>query len=241
MIQKLSSNPSKIPSPRTDEIMKMCKSTWNETVSKVDIYATVKRNAITIKLDGLEDYLVSSRLKALVWEEMKEFHSKLLSNPNPASLKKLEEVMIPSDDVKHILKKVVDGTPPDEGLEIISGELTDEERDDMEIEQEENNLDENGSGNMNVVDDVEEHETVDETDAAASSFVQKSKKASLEPKIKAHLECLNRLGCVADTGKKEKPVELLPFLVKVENVFAKERQPCKARAKAKKSKANMTN
>ena len=71
MIQKLSSNPSKIPSPRTDEIMKICKSTWNETVSKVDIYATFKRNAITIKLDDLEDYLVSSRLKALMWEEMK--------------------------------------------------------------------------------------------------------------------------------------------------------------------------
>ena len=139
--------------------------------------------------------------------------------------------MIPSDNVKYILKKVVDGTPPDEGLKIISGELSDEERNDMEIEQEENNLDENGSGNMNVVDDVEEHENVDETDAAAPSFVQKSKKASLEPKIKAYLECLNRLGCVADTEKKQKPVELLPFVVKVENVFAKERQRCKLERK----------
>ena len=43
--------------------------------------------------------------------------------------------------------------PPDEGLETIGGELNDEEWDDMENEQEENNLDENGSGNMNMVDD----------------------------------------------------------------------------------------
>ena len=43
--------------------------------------------------------------------------------------------------------------PPDEGLETIGGELTDEEWDDMENEQEENNLDENRSGNINMVDD----------------------------------------------------------------------------------------
>ena len=68
--------------------------------SKVDIHGAFKRNAISIKLDGSEDYLVLSKLKALVWEEMKEFRSKLLRNPHPASLKKLEEVMIPTDSVK---------------------------------------------------------------------------------------------------------------------------------------------
>ena len=60
-------------------------------------------------------------------------------------------------------------------------------------------------------------------------------------KIKADLECLSRIGHVANTKKKEGSVELLPFLVKQENVLAKERQRCKAWAKAKKSKANMTN
>ena len=37
MTEKLRSNPNKIPSPSRDEIMQMCKSAWNETVSKVDI------------------------------------------------------------------------------------------------------------------------------------------------------------------------------------------------------------
>ena len=87
--------------------------------------------------------------------------------------------MITPDGVKYKLKKVVDGTPPDEELEIIGRELIDEEWDDMENEQEENKLDENGSGNMIVVHHVEEYENVDEleaagyqADAAASSSVQ---------------------------------------------------------------------
>ena len=52
MIEKLHSNRNKIPSPSRDEIMQMCKSAGNETVSKVDIHGAFKRNAITIKLDG---------------------------------------------------------------------------------------------------------------------------------------------------------------------------------------------
>ena len=88
------------------------------------------------------------------------------------------------------------------------GELTDEEWDDMENEKGENNLDENGSGNMNMVDDIEEHENLDETEAArdqadvvASSSVQESETAYLDLKIKADLESLSRIGCVVDTGK----------------------------------------
>ena len=76
----------------------------------------------------------------------------------------------------------------------------------MENEQEENNLDENGSGNMNVVDDVKEHDNVDETeavgdqvDASASSSVQESETASLDIKSKADLKCLSRTGCAVDT------------------------------------------
>ena len=133
---------------------------------------------------------------------------------------------------------MVDDTPLDKGLEIIGGELADEEWDDMENEQDENNLDENGSRNMNVVDDVEGHENVDETEApsdqadvATSSSVQESEIASLDPKIKADLEYLSRIGC--DTDKKQSSVELLPFLLKVKNTLAKERQRYKARVKAK--------
>ena len=64
--------------------MQMCKSAWNKTVSKVDINGAFKWNAITIKLDGSEDYLVLNKLKALLCKEMKEFRLRLLSNPHPA-------------------------------------------------------------------------------------------------------------------------------------------------------------
>ena len=60
---------------------------------------------------------------------------------------------------------MADGTPPDEELEIIGGELTDEEWNVMENEQKEHNLDQNGSENMNVVDGGEEHKNVDEPEA----------------------------------------------------------------------------
>ena len=39
----------------------------------VDVSDVFKRNGLTIKLDGFEDHLVSSKLKALVWDKMKEF------------------------------------------------------------------------------------------------------------------------------------------------------------------------
>ena len=143
---------------------------------------------------------------------------------------------------------MADGTPSDEELEIIGGELTDEEWNVMENEQKEHNLDQNGSENMNVVDGGEEHKNVDEPEAAgdqgnasASSSVQKSETTTLDLKIKADLECRSVIEGVVDTEKKQSSVEFLLFLVKVENVLAKERQQCKARTKAKKSKANMTN
>ena len=71
---------------------------------------------------------------------------------------------------------------------------------------------------MNVVDDIEEHENVDENEAegdqagpAASPYVPESETASLDPKIRADLECLSRIGCVVDREKKRSSVELLPF------------------------------
>ena len=73
MIERLRENSDKIPSPSRDEIKKMCKAAFKEGIAKVDVRDAFKRNGLTIKLDGSEDHLVSSKLKALVWDEMKEF------------------------------------------------------------------------------------------------------------------------------------------------------------------------
>ena len=55
MIEKLQENPDKIPSPNRDEIMQILKSSWSDTIGKIDIHSAFKRNELTIKLDGSED------------------------------------------------------------------------------------------------------------------------------------------------------------------------------------------
>ena len=66
----------------------MCKTAFAETLEKLDVSDAFKRNGLTNKLDGSEDHLVSSKLEALVWYEMKQFLSELLSKPHPTTLKK---------------------------------------------------------------------------------------------------------------------------------------------------------
>ena len=111
----------------------MCKATFSETLKKVDISDVFERNGSIIKLDGLEDHLVSNTLKVLVWGKINEFRSQLLNWPNPNTLKTLEEVMITKDGVKRkLLDEVINSIPPDKGSEIYDEEYTDDEWDDNE-------------------------------------------------------------------------------------------------------------
>ena len=41
-----------------------------------------------------------------------------------ATLKEVEELMIPLDCAKRMLDRVVDSVPPDKGCEVLDGELT---------------------------------------------------------------------------------------------------------------------
>ena len=63
----------------------------SDIIAKIDIHSAFKQNELTIKLDGSEEHLVSSRLKALIRDEMKDFRTQLLNSPHPATIKKLEE------------------------------------------------------------------------------------------------------------------------------------------------------
>ena len=64
MIEKLGKYPDKNPSSKRDEITKICKAAFAETLAKVDFSDVFKRNGLAIKLDGSEDHLVSNKLKA---------------------------------------------------------------------------------------------------------------------------------------------------------------------------------
>ena len=141
----------------------------------------------------------------------------MFSKPHPITLKKLAEVMIPPDGVKQELDGVVDNLPPDKGYEVLFGELTEEEWNENE--------------NETVADsDDEEDITVSENDVSTPEVesMPESESISVNPELKADLDCLSRIESAINTEKKSSSANLLPFLVRVENMLAGEQQRCKA-------------
>ena len=161
---------------------------------------------------------------------MKEFCSVMLSKTHPATLKKLEEVMIPPDGVKRKLDAVVDNVPSDKDYEVLDGKLTEEEWDKDETE--------------TVADsDDEEDIAVSENDISTpeGESMPESESISVDPELKADLDCLNRIESTFNTQKKSSSTNLLPFLVRVENMLAEERKPCKAAARKTRKKTKLKN
>ena len=148
---------------------------------------------------------------------MKEFRLVLLSKPHPTTLKKLEEVIIPPDGVKRKLDGVVDNVPPGEGYEVLDEELTKEEWDENE--------------NETVVDsDDEEDITESENDVSTpeGESIPESESISVDPELKADLDCSSQIESVINTERKSNSANLLPFLIRVKNMLAGELQRRKA-------------
>ena len=227
MIDLLTENPGKIPAPNRDQMMRLCQAAFNEALVDVDISGAFKRNGLTIKLDGTEDHLVSNKLKLLVWDKMIEFRERLLRTPHPSSLKKLDEMMIPPDGVKRKLVGVVDGVPPDEGMEVLGGELTDEEY-------------ASNSGSESKNEEEEESSVTQVTQKQPPSQTQHKSTVDLstvDPVLKADLECLNRIES-AITAEKSGNKNLLPFLVKMQNIVSGERKRRRQKDKATRNEAD---
>ena len=166
----------------TDEIMQILNSSWSDTIVKIDIHSGFKQNRLTIKRDGSEDHLVSSRLKALIWDEMKDFCTQLLNSPHPATIKKLEEEMIPPEGVTRKFSRVVDGILPDEGYEILGGEPTDDEWD----------------------SDVNESEDeTNNTEQLSNTQISDNECTSVNPEVEADFACLSIIESVVSMEKKQ--------------------------------------
>ena len=187
----------------------MLKSSWSDTITEIDIHSAFKQNELTIKLDGSEDHLVSSRLKGLIWDEMTDFRTQLLNSPHPATIKKLVEEMISPEGVKRKLNGVVNDIPPDEEYEILGGEPTDDEwgSDESENETEDETSDTEQLSNTQVTD------------------VADNECTSVDPEVEADLVCLSRIEVVS-MEKKESSDNLLLFFIKTDNASCKERQRC---------------
>ena len=125
---------------------------------------------------------------------MKELRSVLLNKPPPTTLKKLEEVMIPPDGVKQKLDGNVDSVPSDERYELLDGQLTEEE------------WDENENGTVAVSDD-EEDITVSENNVFTpeGKSMPENKSISVDPELKADLNCLSRIDLLLTQRRKVAP------------------------------------
>ena len=124
MIKKLEANRHKISTLNRDEIMQIFLAAWNNGE------AAFKRNGITSKLDVKENYFVSSKLKELVWEEIRSFAQNCLIFVHVKSLKQLEAKILPPHGVKRKVEATVNGVPRDEACEIFDGIETSDESED---------------------------------------------------------------------------------------------------------------
>ena len=111
MIAQLRSDPTKIPQPSRNEMMRMLVESNNSI--DVDIPARYKALWITNKLDGSEDHLVSERIMTLVCQKLMLFRENLMKNASPKTLKDLLKLITPAKSVKR--GKNANSLPIDEG------------------------------------------------------------------------------------------------------------------------------
>ena len=112
MLEQLNNDPNKIPSPSRDEMMRMLLKAWE--LLDVDTEREFKSLFVTNALDGSEDYLVSDKLYALVWNEMVKFRTELMSSRSEKTLKEVIRKLIPPNGVKQKRN--------DEGIELVDCE-----------------------------------------------------------------------------------------------------------------------
>ena len=98
MLEQLNNDPNKIPSPSRDEMMRMLLKAWE--LLDVDTEREFKSLFVTNALDGLEDYLVSDKLYALVGNEMVKFRTELMTSHPAKTLKEVIRKLIPPKGVK---------------------------------------------------------------------------------------------------------------------------------------------
>ena len=81
MLEQLRVDPSKMPQPSRDDMMKMLAESFNSL--KIDEVNRFKALWVTNALDSSEDYLVSEKIMALVGSHLKEFRDESTKKDSP--------------------------------------------------------------------------------------------------------------------------------------------------------------
>jgi hypothetical protein len=87
MIKQLRDAPKKNPQPSRNDMMWMLCQSFEEVLDETDFSERFKSIWITNKLDGSEDYKVSSKLMDMVGNELKEFRKELLAKQSPKNIR----------------------------------------------------------------------------------------------------------------------------------------------------------
>ncbi|KAK7467855.1 hypothetical protein BaRGS_00036926, partial [Batillaria attramentaria] len=119
VLEKLSDNPNRVPSPSRDEMMRMLVESWNSL--EVDANQALKSLFVNNALDGSEDHLVSEKLFDLVGNTIVDFRDQLLREQPPKNVRDLMKTITPPKGVRR--KAVAAGEQPaDEGVELMDCE-----------------------------------------------------------------------------------------------------------------------
>ena len=224
MIEKLRKDKNKIPTPSRDDMMQMFSKAWNDILKQIDGEHVFKKNKLTIKFDGSEDHLVNRRLWDLVGDEMVKFRGNLLRSPPKSTLKGVKR------------KSNAPGIPPeDEGFEIFDGE----EREAEEYARLEGG--ESGSEEEAEEEEAEEEEAekeaaeMDTEEPHVEEDVSQNDNAGGVVMVDKNLEFLDQIRKLVSGDRKNSELskELLPYLVKIDNLLST------ARRKYLKEKANL--
>ena len=98
MLEQLEKDPIKILSPSRNEIMSMLLQAC-ETL-EIDVKREFKSLFVINALGGLEDYLVSDKLFALIGDEMVDFRKEFMSQNSVKTLKEVVRNLLPLKGVK---------------------------------------------------------------------------------------------------------------------------------------------
>lgn len=202
MYKKLKEDPSHLPTPSRDEVMKMFSDAWIQTNEEVDVELAFKQNMITLSFDGKEDYLAKESLMKIVGEEMMVFRKELLKSRLPKNVKELADTVTPPKGTKRKEGRW------DEGMELLVSYSDDEMASDGEAgEDVDSDISENEDEEMEE-EEVNEGEGAEENDGIISN----------------DFKLLNDVSKILEEGKKNASVLMMPFISKAENLVAETRR-----------------
>ena len=98
MLEKLTKDLQKVPSPDRSEVMSFLVE--SEKAIALDTNAAFKSVQVTDSLDGSEDYLVSDKIVGLAGDSMRQLRNEMTAKPPPKTVKEVIRSLIPPKGIK---------------------------------------------------------------------------------------------------------------------------------------------